>query len=487
MADGSAGKMAVELSDDIQALSSMPEGQYFDRKSARIKIKDVARHITAFANAAGGKLAIGVEDDGEITGFRKQSSQDINEMERCNIMECEPAPSVAVRRIDVLNSSGEQDSVLVLNVEPSTSSVVRRKCDDAVFLRVGDKSQILGHQQILALEYDKNQRRFEDEIVHGATIHDIDHDVLDEYKEKLKTSASDEQVLRSRRFLVDGNLTNAGVLLFAENPTVFLPQARLRVLRFQGNRMETGQRLNIVKDQPFDKPIPKIIAESAVLIRSLLREFQYLGEDGRFETIPEYPEFAWFEGIVNAVIHRDYAYSGDYIRVSMYDDRLEILSPGKLPNIVTLDNMRTTRYARNPRIARTLVEFGWARELNEGVQRIYTDMQRMFLNEPIYSEPDGAKVQLTLENSITSRVLRNQDSLESRISKEILSSLTDYEIAAVQLAYAHGRVTVRELCARLDRTPKTLRPVLRGLVEKGILYWHGSSSRDPSQYYSLDR
>ena len=74
--------------------------------------------------------------------------------------------------------------------------------------------------------------------------------------------------------------------------------------------------------------------------------------------------------------HRDYSFRGDYIRVSMFDDRLEILSPGALPNIVMLDNMRTTRYSRNPRIARTLLEFGWVRELNEGVKRIYTETTR---------------------------------------------------------------------------------------------------------------
>lgn len=86
------------------------------------------------------------------------------------------------------------------------------------------------------------------------------------------------------------------------------------------------------------------------------------------------------------------------MRASVFDDRLEIVSPGALPNVVTLDNMMTTRYSRNPRIARTLVEFGWVRELNEGVPRIYSEMQSMLLKDPTYSEPGGAKVQLTLEN-----------------------------------------------------------------------------------------
>lgn len=74
-----------------------------------------------------------------------------------------------------------------------------------------------------------------------------------------------------------------------------------------------------------------------------IRDFQYLGEDGVFKIIPEYPEFPWLEGIVNAVTHRNYSLQGDHIRVSLYDDHLEIFSPGKLPNIVTLKIWSITR------------------------------------------------------------------------------------------------------------------------------------------------
>ena len=133
-------------------------------------------------------------------------------------------------------------------------------------------------------------------------------------------------------------------------------------------------------------------------IRTQLREFQYLDDNGQFQILPEYPEFAWFEGVVNAVTHRDYSVYGDHIRVLMFDDRLEIHSPGKLPNIVTVDNIKHERFSRNPRIARTLTEFGWVREMNEGVKRIYSEMESAFLHEPKYSEP-GNKVVLTLENN----------------------------------------------------------------------------------------
>ena len=223
------------------------------------------------------------------------------------------------------------------------------------------------------------------------------------------------------------------------------------------------------------------------MISEQLREFQYLGDDGRFKIIPEYPEFAWFEGLVNAVTHRNYAHGGDHIRVMMYDDRMEIISPGKLPNVVTLDNMRYTRWSRNPIIARTLVEFGWVRELNEGVQRIYDEMADFFLNEPTFEEPNDASVQLTLENSITSRVLRRQDSLVSSIGNDVYDGLSEYELAAVQYVYAKGRVSVRELARHLERSDKVSRATLKRLAEIGILEWHGSNRNDPSQYYDLKR
>lgn len=171
----------------------------------------------------------------------------------------------------------------------------------------------------------------------------------------------------------------------------------------------------------------------------------------------------------------------------MHDDRMEITSPGKLPNVVTLENMRHTRWARNPIIARTLTEFGWVRELNEGVQRIYDEMASFFLNDPIFEEPNDASVRLTLENSITSRVLRRRDALADGVGEAVLESLNEYELSAMQYVYARGRATVRDLAGHLGRSVKVSRQTLRGLAERNLLVWHGSNTRDPSQYYELPR
>ena len=472
--------------NDVHLFSTLKENQYFDRKSARKDDKEIAKHISAFANSAGGKLVIGIEDDGEVTGFKRDGARDIENFERAALTTCTPTPIVRKDRIHVVNSSGEDDRILVLDIEASTSHSVARASDDEVFLRQNDRSVRLNREQVLALEYDKGQRVFEDELVEDSSLDDVDHEVLDRYKEILGTDAPDEQVLRSRRFMRDGRLTVAGALLFAQDPSVMMPQARVRVLRYDGIKMETGERLNITKERFFCGPLPKVIQGAYELISSMLREFQFLGTDGKFQTVSEYPEFAWFEGLVNAVTHRDYSFRGDYIRVSMFDDRLEIVSPGALPNIVTLDNMRNTRYSRNPRIARTLVEFGWVRELNEGVKRIYTEMQDSLLNDPVYAEPDGTKVQLTLENNIVARTVRRSEALEDRVSPEAIALLGEYELAAVRLAFTNGKVTARELAEHIGRDRRTASRLLGKLVgEGGLLEWHGSSPNDPRQFYTI--
>ena len=384
------------------------------------------------------------------------------------------------------NSAGEDDIVLVLDIEASSSHVISRLSDGEVFLRQNDRSVRLTRGQVLALEYDKGQRAFEDEPIEDSSIEDVDHEVLDRHKGVLGTDLPDEQVLRSRRFMCDGKLTVVGALLFASDPSAMMPQARVRVLRYDGTKAETGKRLNITKERVFCGPLPRVIEGAYSLISGMLREFQFLASDGKFRTVPEYPEFAWFEGLVNAVTHRDYAYRGDYVRVSVFDDRLEIVSPGALPNIVTLDNMMTTRYSRNPRIARTLVEFGWVRELNEGVPRIYSETQSMLLKVPTYSEPGGAKVQLTLENNIVARTVRRHEALEDRLTEGVVSALDEYELAAVRLAFTNGRVTAKKLAERIGRSQRTATRVLKGIAgPEGLLEWHGSSINDPRQFYAL--
>ena len=224
-----------------QYLIESEENQYFDRKSARIKPADILRHIVAFANANGGVLAIGIEDNGEITGFDGMNAHKVNEfLEAPYLVDGNVKINYEERVI-------KNKKVLLFEIEPSENYVIKTK-DSKVYLRVGDKSKLLNHEQIIQLEYDKGERRFEDLVVEESTFEDVDIKLLSKYKEILNTNLSLEEILEARALMKKGHLTYAGILLFGKFPTKYLPNARVRLLKFEGNRMETGKRLNIIKE-----------------------------------------------------------------------------------------------------------------------------------------------------------------------------------------------------------------------------------------------
>ena len=227
------------------------------------------------------------------------------------------------------------------------------------------------------------------------------------------------------------------LLLFASTVTQFFSNCRIRFIRYDGTSAEVGTRMNIIKDVNIEEPLPRLIEKAKQFLSIQLREFTALDpKTGQFKTQPEYPEFAWLEGIVNAVTHREYALSGNYIRVTMYDDRLEILSPGKLPNLVTVDNIQETRFSRNPQIARVLTEFGFVRELNEGVKRIYADMKEQNLESPIYTETEQA-VTLILKNNIEQRNIKRK---EVETTQGATQGTTQGTTQAIQESSVEGRI-----------------------------------------------
>lgn len=473
----------------LEYMQTEHENKYFDRKSAKIKPSDLAPLISAFANAEGGTIVIGISDKTlEIEGIHQYGMDKVNEFIAIPKNGCKPMPQYNEEFLNVINSKGEEDQLLLLHIQPCVDQIVRT-INDSTYLRIGDKTKELKGDDLRNLEYAKSTRHFEDEINRDASIEDLDEELISEYKEKLDAShLPTEQVLKARAFIKsqDGNnyLTNAAVLLFAKNISQFYPNCRVRFVRYDGNSAQVGTRMNIIKDKNIECNILKLIDETRLFISSQLREFTALDPlTGKFKTVPEYPEFSWLEGIVNAVTHREYGMSGRYILVTMFDDRLEIKSPGKLPNIVTVNNIKDTRYARNPRISRVLTDFGWVRELNEGVKRIYSDMADFFLDEPEYSEPEYS-VKLILKNNIVMRNIRQESRLERIITPEIWQQLDELEKSILTYLASRKTVTRAELCTFTSKAPNTISARLNHLIKLNIIKRNGSKY-DPKQTYEM--
>ena len=192
---------ATENSAEIKQLSKMKEGQYFDRKSSRIEPKQIIKHLIAFANASGGKLVIGIEDDGTITGFNNPKAHSIEDFKHIlNEGQKTPIP-LSIETINVVNNKGESDVILVFDVEPSTHRVIEAN-DGQAYLRSKDNSILLKFEQRKLLEYDKGQRSFEDEIVRDSSLEDLDMDLLEKYKDHLNShDSSIKEILKARNFI----------------------------------------------------------------------------------------------------------------------------------------------------------------------------------------------------------------------------------------------------------------------------------------------
>jgi len=146
--------------------------------------------------------------------------------------------------------------------------------------------------------------------------------------------------------------------------------------------------MNVIKDQKFKGRILDQVQNMLAFVKTQIREYTKLGEGAVFQTIPEYPEFCWTELIVNAVAHRDYSIKGTDIQIKMYDDHFDVESPGLLPGIVRVNNIREFHFSRNPKIVELLTEYDLVKEYGEGVDRIFRDMEEAGLPEPVYRQSD---------------------------------------------------------------------------------------------------
>lgn len=177
----------------------------------------------------------------------------------------------------------------MIHIRPSINTIIRNVKDE-VYLRQGDSTNKLSNEQVKTLELDRHEISFEEQINANSSVNDIDLDMVEIYKKSINADNQELlDVLRARRFLVIDSLTgkecltNAGVLLFAKDPSIFFPTARIRVVKFEGTEMQTGASLNIVKDKTFALPLYKQIIESQKFVDTQLREFNHLDKNGTLE------------------------------------------------------------------------------------------------------------------------------------------------------------------------------------------------------------
>lgn len=449
-----------------EALLSLPEDQWFERKGARVAPTRLAETLVGFANAEGGTVVLGLQD-GRVEGIKSDGSKSLSAKQQTAFDFTQPSVRCTHKLVECHRADGTSDSLLVIEIEASEQVHATNK--DEVFLRVGDENRKLNFDQRRDLLYDKGQATYEITPVAEATFDDFDARWLESYAEAVDHS-DPRRLLQARSLLTKaGGPTTASVLLFGTNPQQWLPEAYVRVLRYRGTERGAGARQKLLDDVRVEGPIPVQIGLARQTIFDLMPARRALVGSGRFERVPLVPEDAWLEGLVNAVVHRSYNVSGDHIRVEIFDDRIEIESPGRFPGIVDLDAPRDiTRFARNPRIARVCADLRFGQELGEGIRRIFEEMNLAGLADPVYTQTSGS-ARLTLSCIPINRELERRLPIGAR---DILQVIRNAE-----------RVSTGEVAAATGESRPVVLQHLRALREEGLIEWVGQSPKDPRAYW----
>ena len=459
--------LAQVLDDDAAGLLTLPEGQYFERKSGRISPKDLAIPLVAMANAEGGAIVVGLHD-GMVDGVEPAR---VNALRQAAMDHT--APPVPVSHEErVIKVGGMSRTVLVMRVEPSDT--LHSLTNGTAYLRVGDESRKLSAAQRQELAYDRGAAAYEGSPM-KLTIEDLDQTQLGAYASALG-AASVRQMLLARDLLDRrGRVTVAACLLFDERPQREYPNAVVRVLRYGDTDPGLGARMSLEdgRDIRIEGSLPHQIIGAAAEIDQLMPKWQRLGEGGVFEATPRIPRDAWLEGLVNAVVHRSYSIMGDHIRVEIFPNRIQITSPGRFPGLVDPARpLEIDRYARNPRISRVCSDLGVTRELGEGIRRMLDEMRRRGLADPIYTQMSSS-VRLVLVAS-------------DAVPQEILSTLTPSARAILEvLRVTDQPLGTGQLAELAGISRMTATRGLSQLRDVGLVGWHGVSAKDPRATWRL--
>lgn len=472
---------------DFIGWQTIKEGQFFDRKSAfdrpgrRLKHRkakdiawDIVETLSAMANADGGELVVGLENNGTLSGVPHAEDKVrllIGVPKDRNYVE----PPLPCKASEHVTPEGKK----LLHFEVDWSPNVHQLSDGRYLLRVGDSNQPFDSSKIKALKDAKSQGLFERTFPAPARVEDFDLDLIVSLAPKAWPDLEPMAILRRHGLVESRNgqivPTLASLLLFGKSPDKWHERCGIDFVRWEGTERKHGMELNIAKRIRIEAPLSVLIEKAFEAIKPFIRERQQL-HDLFFTERLEYPTFAWQEAIVNAVAHRDYSIRGMSVEVWMFDDRMEIRSPGLPPSPVTLEALVRKEHvhcSRNPLIVRVLTELGYMRELGEGIPRMFDEMDRAGCYPPKLEIVGGVSFQVTLRN----------EPIYNRATIEWLQKFKKIELSGDQkrmLAYGHahgGRFTSREYQKVIETDIYGAASAIKDMIRKGVARSTGKGSR----------
>lgn len=352
--------------------------------------EDMAGEMVAFANTEGGALFLGVSDQGLIRGV-PGDQLGIVEQWVINIASnnCDPPIRPIIRKVLLHDTSGKEVEIIITRIPKSL--YVHKTSGGRWYIRVGSTKRDLTSQELARLFQQRGRSFVFDEMAAQTAVDDdLDKSLLTNFFGPSSTIPMEDLLVNTRISIEDeeGILrpTVAGLLIFSKNPQRHLPSSYIEAAVYRGLSPDSN---SLIHSAPIDGTADAQIDEAVAFVKRFMLK-PAVKEAGR----KDYPQFALsavHEAIVNAVAHRDYSISGSKIRLFLYDDRLELMSPGGLPNTVTLETLQYRQFTRNQLLVSFLSKIkskktgrAFIEARGEGVRKILSESKAFSGKEPEY-------------------------------------------------------------------------------------------------------
>jgi ATP-dependent DNA helicase RecG len=412
------------------------EGQFIEFKENFSK--HIVKDIVAFANASGGRIFIGINDENKIRGIEitndlKSKIVDIGK-------NCDPKI--------VLNLE-EYENILIIEVEEGKDKPYQ--CSNGFYLRIGYNSQKLLRDEIIQFCIYENKIRFDEQICEHFDFSDFDDEKFEYYLKLARISKSLERddILRSLHVLTDKGMTNAGVLFFAKKPFKYIMTSRIRCVLFKGN-----DRVHILDKKEVDKGI----------IGNIEFAVRYLEEHVpvRFEIkglyrkeFPQFPKDAYREAVVNAVIHRDF-FDGGEVAIEKMKDFIYINNPGGLVPYLKKEEFGKVSKPRNTLLADLLSRTYFMEKVGTGIKRIQEECKKN--NNKVEITPSEHHFHVTLESFKEERMKQGSEKSSEKSSEKILSLIRE-----------NPKISAKEISEIIGISSRAVEKNIAKLKEKGFL------------------
>lgn len=374
--------------DELASYAERQEDQFFDRKSSAIKPAKLSQSFSSFANADGGGIFVGMEDDGSFVGLA--TIEDLNPI----LQVAAEVMSQSYYGVDFVRTAGDSGFGLLFTIERHPMLV--RSAAGETYQRHGAQNRHLVEEALEALKRSKGEVRYELTSTAAPVEELANSEIMIDFMVNGRAFAEPAEFLYKQLLVKDGKSTIAGTLLFSDLPQVHLANSAVKIYRYKTAGLEHRDYL-AGPPETIEGPLTALIEQAKQAVIRIVAAIPSL-EVGGFEH-KEYPTTTLHEILTNAFLHRDYGIS-DYVHVRIFDNRLEIDSPGRLHGHVTVQNILSERSARNPQIQRVINKFPDApnQDIGEGLNSAFEAMESLLLRPPVIEElSDRVRVTISHE------------------------------------------------------------------------------------------